>query len=181
MINRALGLLTATELTQMLRERTIGSRELLAHYGERRAAHNEALNAIVTVDDEAAHAAAVEADERLASGQPTPPLLGLPMTIKDALATKGMRSTGGAVALADHVPDQDAEVVARSRTAGAVIFGKTNLPEWSADVQSYNEVFGGRCDCPPISQACAVTSRVSASFRSSATSLTRRIKPVSPT
>ena len=142
MSERQLGLLTATELTQKLRDREVSSRELLEHYRERRARYNESINAIVTVDDEAAQAAAAAADEQLAAGGDTPPLLGLPMTIKDALATKGMRSTGGAQVLAGHVPDHDAEVVARSREAGAVIFGKTNLPEWSADVQSFNSIFG---------------------------------------
>ena len=140
---QAVGLLSASELVRKLRDREISSRELLSHFGERRAAYNDALNAIVTVDDEAAQTVAAAADEQLAGGDDDlPPLLGLPMTIKDAIATKGMRSTGGAVELADHVPDADAQVVSRIRQAGGVIFGKTNLPRWSADVQSYNEVFG---------------------------------------
>ena len=142
MTERTLGLLTATELTAKLRARHVSSRELLNHFAERRAAHNGALNAIVTVDEEAASVAAAEADERLAAGGETPALLGLPMTIKDALATKGMRSTGGAIELADHIPETDAEVVSRARAAGAVILGKTNLPRWSADVQAHNEIFG---------------------------------------
>lgn len=142
MSDATLGLRTATELTAMLREREVSSRELLGHYLDRHAAHHGSLNAIVTVDQAAAETAAAAADEQLASGEETAPLLGLPMTVKDALATAGMRSTGGAVELADHVPDSDAEVVARSRAAGAVIFGKTNLPRWSADVQAYNEIFG---------------------------------------
>lgn len=109
---------------------------------ERRDRYNDKLNAIVTVDDAAAERAAAGADERLVEGGVLPPLLGLPMTIKDAIATEGMRSTGGATELAEHVPDTDAEVVARVRAAGAVVFGKTNLPRWSADVQSYNDIFG---------------------------------------
>ena len=67
---------------------------------------------------------------------------GLPITIKDAIETAGMRSTGGAVELRDHVPLHDAPAVARLRDAGAIVFGKTNLPRWSGDVQSYNELFG---------------------------------------
>ena len=134
--------MSATELVERLRNRSISSRELLAHYLERRAALDGDINAIVTVDIDAAEQAAAAADERLASGEPAAPLLGLPMTIKDALATKGMRSTGGATELADHVPDDDAEVVAKVRASGAVIFGKTNLPRWSADVQATNDIFG---------------------------------------
>ena len=139
---RALGLLSATELIEKLRAREISSRELLDHFATRRSKYNDELNAIVTVDDEAARQAAASADEQLAAGVDLAPLLGLPMTIKDAIATKDMRSTGGATELADHVPHADAEVVARVRNAGAVVFGKTNLPRWSADAQAYNEIFG---------------------------------------
>ena len=67
---------------------------------------------------------------------------GLPITIKDAIETVDIRSTGGAVELTDHVPAHDAPAVARLREAGAVVFGKTNLPRWSGDVQSFNELFG---------------------------------------
>lgn len=142
MTDRPLGLRTATELAEMLRRRQVSSRELLSHYLERQAKHHESLNAIITIDQGAAEAAAAEADEQLARDDAAPPLLGLPMTVKDALATAGMRSTGGATELADHVPTNDAEVVGRARSAGAVIFGKTNLPLWSADVQASNEIFG---------------------------------------
>lgn len=138
----ALGLRSATELIGMLRRCEVSSRELLAHYLERRARLDDRINAVVTVDVEASERMAATADERLVAGGATSPLLGLPMTVKDAIATRGLRSTGGAVELADHVPETDAEVVSRVRAAGAVIFGKTNLPRWSADAQAYNEIFG---------------------------------------
>ena len=64
------------------------------------------------------------------------------MTIKDAIETAGIRSTGGAVELTDHVPTVDAPAVARLKDAGAIVFGKTNLPRWSGDLQSFNEIFG---------------------------------------
>jgi amidase len=64
------------------------------------------------------------------------------MTIKDSFSTAGMRTTSGAPELSDHVPDEDAWPVAALRRAGAVIFGKTNLPIYAGDMQSYNEVFG---------------------------------------
>jgi amidase len=69
-------------------------------------------------------------------------LHGLPVTIKDAIATEGIRSTGGAVELVDHVPAADAPAVTRLKDAGAIVFGKTNLPRWSSDCQAYNEMFG---------------------------------------
>src|SRR5690242_9864400 len=53
-----------------------------------------------------------------------------------------MRSTGGAVELRDHVPGADAPIVAGLRAAGAIVFGKTNVPRWSGDLQTYNEIFG---------------------------------------
>ena len=87
-------------------------------------------------------AAADAADARTADGGELAPLHGLPVTIKDAIETAGIRSTGGAVELADHVPTHDAPAVARLRDAGAIVFGKTNLPRWSGDVQSFNELFG---------------------------------------
>jgi amidase len=64
------------------------------------------------------------------------------MTIKDSFQTAGMRTTSGAPELANFVPQEDAWPVARLREAGAVIFGKTNLPIYAGDLQSYNEVFG---------------------------------------
>ena len=70
------------------------------------------------------------------------PLHGLPVTIKDAIATEGIRSTGGAKELAEYVPTDDAPAVARLKAAGAIVFGKTNLPKWSGDLQTYNELFG---------------------------------------
>jgi amidase len=66
----------------------------------------------------------------------------LPTTIKDAIEVAGMRSTGGAVELANHVPGVDAPAVARLKSAGAIVFGKTNVPRWSGDIQTYNDLFG---------------------------------------
>ncbi|MEM7095192.1 MAG: amidase [Actinomycetota bacterium] len=132
---------SATELLAALDRGEVTSIELLDAYLARNRELGSDINAVVTIDEAGARETAREADRRRANGE-TAPLLGLPMTIKDALATAGMRSTGGAVELADHVPDTDAEVVARVRAAGAVVFGKTNLPRWSADAQAFNEIFG---------------------------------------
>jgi amidase len=65
------------------------------------------------------------------------------VTIKDAIETGGIRSTGGAVELTDHVPASDAPAVARLKAAGAIVFGKTNAPRWSGDIETFNEIFGG--------------------------------------
>ena len=100
------------------------------------------VNAVVTLDVDRARDAAASADAVLARSDVVGPLHGLPITIKDAIETEGIRSTGGAVELADHVPAADAPAVARLKAAGAIVFGKTNLPRWCGDSQAFNELFG---------------------------------------
>ncbi|MHB1775068.1 MAG: amidase family protein [Acidimicrobiales bacterium] len=137
-----LGLMTACELLGALERREVSSAELLDAYLERIARLNPALNAVVTLDDERAKDAAAAADAARTAGGPLGRLHGLPMTVKDAIETAGIRSTGGAVELRHHVPVADAPAVGRLRRAGAIVFGKTNLPRWSGDLQTYNELFG---------------------------------------
>jgi len=100
------------------------------------------INAVVTLDRDRAHAAAARADDAAARGDWLGPLHGLPITIKDAIQVAGVRSTGGAIELANHVPTADAPSVARLKGAGAIVFGKTNVPRWSGDVQTFNDLFG---------------------------------------
>ncbi|MFI5316796.1 MAG: amidase [Myxococcota bacterium] len=133
---------SATELVGMLRRREVSSRELLEVLLARVAKHGKALNAVVTLDEERARSAAAAADEELARGRTLGPLHGLPMTIKDTFETAGLRTTAGAPALANHTPERDADAVARLRRAGAIIFGKTNVPFMAGDWQSFNEIFG---------------------------------------
>jgi amidase len=133
---------SATELVHLLRRRQVGSRELLEHYLARIDAQNPALNAVVTLDVEGARKAADAADRATARGHDVGALHGLPMTIKDSFETAGMPTTAGAPDLAGYVPQQDADAVARLRAAGAVIFGKTNLPTFAMDWQTYNPLFG---------------------------------------
>jgi len=132
----------ATDLAAAIRAKEIKSRELLELYLARIERLNGGINAVVTIAADRALAEADAADARTARGAELPPLHGLPTTIKDAIETEGIRSTGGAVELRDHVPAADAPAVARLRDAGAIVFGKTNLPRWSGDMQSYNEIFG---------------------------------------
>jgi amidase len=133
---------SASELAESLRRREVSSRELLELYLARIEKHNPALNAVVTLDVERARKRAAEADAALARGESWGPLHGIPMTIKDSFETAGVRTTAGAPIFANHVPATDADAVKRLRDAGAVIFGKTNLPVMASDLQSYNPVFG---------------------------------------
>ena len=133
---------SAGEQAAAIRERRLGSEELLDLFLARIAAVDPQVNAVCTLAVEPARLKCREADAATLRGESWGPLHGLPVTIKDAIATAGIRSTGGAVALRDHVPVADAPAVASLKSAGAVVFGKTNLPEWSGDWQSFNEMFG---------------------------------------
>jgi len=131
----------AHALAEAIRRRDISSREVLEHYLARVERLNAPLNAVVTLDPEAARRTADDADAALSRGDIRGPLHGVPMTIKDTYQTAGMRTTCGLPAW-DHVPERDAEAVRRLRNAGAVIFGKTNTPTLAADWQTFNPIFG---------------------------------------
>ena len=132
----------ATRLASLIRAKDISSRELLDLFLQRVDRLNPTINAVVTLDADRARREAARADQATAAGEATGPLHGLPVTIKDAIEVGGLRSTGGAQALSAHVPDADAPAVGRLRRAGAVVFGKTNVPQWSGDIQTFNDVFG---------------------------------------
>lgn len=134
--------LPATEQSSLIRSGELSARELLAASLARIEATNHQVNAIVTLDAEAAERAAHAADESFAAGRLLGPLHGLTLAVKDLHATAGMRTTFGSPALADFVPDADELVVARMRAAGAVIVGKTNTPEFGAGSHTFNAVFG---------------------------------------
>lgn len=133
---------TASRLAAAIRADEISSRDLLELYIDRVERLDPPVNAVVTLDLERARADASRADDEADQGRWRGPLHGLPITIKDAIAVGGVRSTGGATELRDHIPTVDAPAVARLKGAGAIVFGKTNAPRWSGDVQTYNEIFG---------------------------------------
>jgi amidase len=133
---------SATEQAALIRAGELSSRQLLDAYAERVEALNAPLNAICRLDLERAGELADEADRAGLRGDWRGPLHGLPVTVKDAIETAGIVSTGGAKELADHLPAHDAPAVAALKRAGAIVFGKTNLSEWSGDVQAFNDLFG---------------------------------------
>ena len=133
---------TATELVAALARREMSSQELLAACLERVAAGNPRLRAVVATDLPRARAAARSADQDRACGRCQGPLHGLPMTVKDAFETAGLVTTAGAVELAGYVPDRDADAVARLRAAGAVVYGKSNVPRYAGDFQTANQLHG---------------------------------------
>ena len=133
---------TATAQAAAIGRRQLGSEELLDLCLARIEQVDGAVNAVCTLAVDPARDRARQADAATARGESWGPLHGLPITIKDAIATAGVRSTGGALALRDNVPTTDAPAVAALKAAGAVVFGKTNVPEWSGDFQAFNEMFG---------------------------------------
>ena len=133
---------TATELASLIREHHVSSQEILEAHLDQIATHNPSLNAIVTLDEEKACQRAKEADEALARGEIWGPLHGVPVTIKDVFETEGLRTTSGYKPLASYILKQDATVVRRLRQAGAIIIGKTNMPEMAGDEQTNNSLFG---------------------------------------
>jgi len=136
------GLDSASSLARALREGAVSSAEIVELHLERIRRFNPALNAVVTLDEKGARLRAAEADRALAAGTPLGPLHGVPITIKDAFETAGLRTTGGYPPFADNVPERDAPVVARLRSAGAIILGKTNLPPLASGNQTVNAIFG---------------------------------------
>jgi amidase len=133
---------SAKQLAAEIRRKTIGSLELLDLYLERVDKYNPALNAIVVADVEGARKRARAADRALARGQRWGPLHGVPMTIKESYDVAGMPTTWGVPALKDNRPVRNALAVDRLLAAGVVLFGKTNVPIYLADYQSYNAIYG---------------------------------------
>jgi amidase len=131
---------SATTLLSLLRARRLGALELLDLQLSRIERTNSSLNAVVALEIEGARAGARVADSAAADARG--PLHGLPITIKDAYEVVGMPATCGFPHLTKHVPARDADSVARLRAAGAIPFGKTNVPLAAADHQSCNPVYG---------------------------------------
>jgi len=126
----------------IIRAGHLSAREVVAAHLTQIAAHNPALNAVVTLDAERASERARQADDAHARGELWGPLHGVPFTLKDAHATAGLRTTTGFPPLANYVPKEDGTVAARLRAAGGILIGKTNVPVMLADFQTSNPIFG---------------------------------------
>ncbi len=137
-----IGLRSTVEQADLIQRGELSSRELTEHFIERIERLDGEINSVVTRDFETALAESDAADASQQKGQSLGVLHGVPITVKDALQTKNLKSTGGATELRDNVPSQDAAVVASIRRQGGIVMGKTNLPRWSGDIQAYNDIFG---------------------------------------
>ena len=133
---------SATRLADEIRDRRIGCLELLDFYLARAERLNPALNAIIAWQIDAARRRARDADAALAKGEVWGPLHGIPMTVKESFNVTGLPTTFGNPLWRDNIATSNAVVVDRLLQAGAVIFGKTNVPFMLMDSQSYNDIYG---------------------------------------
>ena len=133
--------LSAARLCELIRRRALSPVEIMEAHLRRAESLNPTLNAVVTFAPDALEQARA-AERALMSDDNLPPLHGLPLTVKDTIATGGLRTTSGSRVRAEHVPAEDAPAVARLRAAGAIVFGKTNASELALDYNADNPVFG---------------------------------------
>jgi amidase len=130
---------SATRLAQALRVKKLGAVELFDLYAARVRQHNRALNAICVMDLDAGRKAARAADR--AKGRKGP-LHGVPMTVKESFDVAGWPTTRGLTELKGNIAKHDALAVQRIKAAGAIVFGKTNVPAYTADWQTFNCLYG---------------------------------------
>jgi aspartyl-tRNA(Asn)/glutamyl-tRNA(Gln) amidotransferase subunit A len=123
--------LDATELAHVIRTGQISPVEVVQSFLDRIAEVNPRVNAIVTVNGEAALGAAKSAEADVLSGKNPGPFHGVPFTVKDVIDTAGVPTQRGSRLFAGHIPTRDSTVVARYKTAGAILLAKTNVPEFS--------------------------------------------------
>ena len=133
---------SARELARLIASRAVSPVEVLDAHVKVIEAINPKLNAFVTLAVEQARDAARGAEAAVMKGEALGPLHGLPTGIKDNALTAGMRTTFGSLLYRDNVPTEDAEVVRRLKAAGAIVLGKTNLPEFATGANTVNELFG---------------------------------------
>ena len=134
--------LSAKKLASLIRRRKISSVEMLDFYLDRVARLNPKLNAVVVLDEKRARDRARKADRVAGKGEWKGPLHGVPMTVKESFDLAGHPTTWGRADMKGNIATQYALAVQRLMDAGAVVFGKTNVPALLADWQTFNPVYG---------------------------------------
>lgn len=134
--------LSASELGRAYRDGATTPDAALAAILARIEAVNPAVNAIVTLDRGGASAQARASTERFLGGTPLGPLDGIPLTVKDNILVRNLRATWGSRLYADFVPNADEPPIDRLRAGGAIILGKTNVPEFTLQGYTDNALFG---------------------------------------
>jgi amidase len=145
----------AVDLMEAIRNKKISSREVMRAHLQQIGRVNARVNAMVTmVPEERLMAQAAAADEALANGKWLGPLHGLPVAVKDLHETEGIRTTYGSPLHESNVPDFDCRVVQREKAAGAIVLGKSNVPEFGLGSQTFNPVFGPTHNPYDVSKTC---------------------------
>lgn len=144
----------ARKLARLIQSRKLSATEVVRAFIAQVERVNPKVNAIVTfLPDEALKAAKAFDRKRQKL-----PLSGLPIAIKDVIATKGVRTTWGSLVYKDHVPTEDHILAERLKKAGAILIGKTNTPEFGAGSQTFNQVFGATRNPYDLSKTCGGSS-----------------------
>src|SRR5690242_12244409 len=146
---------TALDMAEKIRRKQLSAREVMQAHLAQITRVNHKVNAIVTLlDEDKLMAQALAADEALAKGNYPGPLHGLPVGVKDLHETAGIRTTYGSPLYRDFIPDFDCRVVQREKEAGAIVIGKTNVPEFGLGSQTFNPVFGATHNPYDLTKTC---------------------------
>jgi amidase len=147
--------LPARQMADFIRQKKLSAREVMQAHVKQIESVNPKVNAIVTlVPEEQLMAQALAADEATAKGNIIGPLHGLPVGVKDLHPTKGIRTTFGSPLHKDDIPNFDCLVVEREKNSGAIVIGKTNVPEWGLGSQTFNPVFGPTLNPYDLTKTC---------------------------
>jgi Asp-tRNA(Asn)/Glu-tRNA(Gln) amidotransferase A subunit family amidase len=147
--------LPARQMADLIRQKKLSAREVMQAHLKQIERVNPKVNAIVTlVPEEQLMAQALSADEATAKGNIKGPLHGLPVGVKDLHPTKGIRTTFGSPLHKDDIPNFDCLVVEREKNSGAIVIGKTNVPEWGLGSQTFNPVFGPTLNPYDLTKTC---------------------------
>ena len=148
-------LMRAVDIMSAIRGKKLSACEVMqAHLKQIRSLNNQVKAIITLVPEDQLMAQAASADEALAKGKWRGPLHGLPVAVKDVHETQGIRTTFGSPLFEDFVPDFDCGVVEREKEAGAIILGKTNVPEFALGSQTFNPVFGPTRNPYDVAKTC---------------------------
>lgn len=133
---------TIAEVSKLMKKKEISPVELTKLFLDRIRRLNPSLNAYTTITEDMALADARRAEKEIGQGNYRGPLHGVPFSLKDTIATRGIRTTAGSKILSEWNPDFDATVVTKLKEAGAILLGKTNMHEWAGGGTTINPFYG---------------------------------------
>ena len=133
--------MTATDLAQKIRAKELSPTEVIEATLGRMERLEPSIHAFCTPTPDLALVEAKRIEQKIANGDEVGPLAGVPVGIKDLVCTAGIRTVSGSIAYENFMPDEDDVVVERLKAAGAIIIGKTNVPEFGYSGAGHNPVF----------------------------------------